>query len=224
MKKDLDAFMLRRGSLVLMWLLLAVTLAAPLADSYPHIGAAMALITLGSVVAGARLSANKKIIVRVVFPVSGLWILARLLEGFGDRPGVYNFLAHVFGLVLSMAILWAIFDLLDTSEVTTSVIAEAFITYLILAIAFSQLFWLLNELFPDAFNEKLPPTQNADFLYFSMITISGVGYGGISPVNPFVRLIAALESMIGIFYIAVVVARLVSSYRPSTNRPDSGSV
>ena len=31
--------------------------------------------------------------------------------------------------------------------------------------------------------------------------------------NPYVRLIAALENMIGIFYIAVIVARLVSSYR-----------
>jgi voltage-gated potassium channel len=47
-----------------------------------------------------------------------------------------------------------------------------------------------------------------------MITLSSVGYGGILPLNPYVRLIAALESLIGIFYIAVVVARLVSSYRP----------
>jgi hypothetical protein len=100
MQKQVDAFLLRRGSIVLMWLLIAVTVAAPVADSYPHIGAAMALVILGSVVAGAMLSANKKIIVRVVFPVSGLWILVRLLEGFGARPHFYNFLAHVFGLVL----------------------------------------------------------------------------------------------------------------------------
>ena len=55
--------------------------------------------------------------------------------------------------------------------------------------------------------------KSGTLLYFSMITLSSVGYGGIVPVNPYVRLTAALESMIGIFYIAVVVARLVSSYR-----------
>jgi hypothetical protein len=46
------------------------------------------------------------------------------------------------------------------------------------------------------------------------MTISGVGYGGILPINPYLRLIAALETMLGIFFVAVVVARLVSSYRP----------
>jgi hypothetical protein len=45
-----------------------------------------------------------------------------------------------------------------------------------------------------------------------MITLTSVGYGRIVPVNPYVRLVAAFESMIGIFFVAVVVARLVSSY------------
>jgi len=37
--------------------------------------------------------------------------------------------------------------------------------------------------------------------------------GGIAPLNPYVRIVAALESMSGILFVAVVVARLVSSYR-----------
>ena len=49
MRKQLDRFLLRRGSLVLMWLLIAETLASPVADRYPHIGAAMALIIVLSV-------------------------------------------------------------------------------------------------------------------------------------------------------------------------------
>jgi Ion channel len=66
-------------------------------------------------------------------------------------------------------------------------------------------------------------SQSSTLLYFSMITLSSVGYGGIVPVNPYVRFTAALESMIGIFYIAVVVARLVSSYRPARHRSDAES-
>jgi hypothetical protein len=64
------------------------------------------------------------------------------------------------------------------------------------------------------FNQLIPETQHGTFLYFSMMTISGVGYGGILPINPYLRLIAALETITGIFFVAVVVARLVSSYRP----------
>ena len=57
-----------------------------------------------------------------------------------------------------------------------------------------------------------------------MITLSSVGYGGIVPVNPYLRLICALESMAGIFYVAVVVARLVSSYRQPAGTHDQASI
>lgn len=49
-----------------------------------------------------------------------------------------------------------------------------------------------------------------------MITLSSVGCGGILPINPYLRMVAALESVVGIFYVAVVVARIVSSYRPNS--------
>jgi voltage-gated potassium channel len=204
-----------------MWLVIAETLASPLADRYPRIGAAMALIIVLGVLLGARLAVSKIIVIRVVLPLSGLWILARLAEGFSNGQSIYNLVSHSVGLMLSCAILWALFDRLNTSQVTSSVIAEAFISYLVIAIAFSQLYWILNELVVDSFNQKVTATQSAEFLYFSMITLTSVGYGGIIPVNPFVRLVAALESMTGIFYVAIVVARLVSAYRPLQVRADT---
>ena len=218
MPKQLDAFLLQRGSLVLMWLLIAETVASPVADRYPHIGAAMALIIMLSVLLGARLSVSRKIVIRVVLPLSGLWFLARLAEGLSNEQDIYNLVSHSVGLLLSCAVLWALFDRLHTSQVTSSVIAEAFISYLVIAVAFSQLYWILNELVVDSFNQKVTPTKSAEFLYFSMITLTSIGYGGIVPVNPFVRIIAALESMTGIFYVAIVVARLVSAYRPLQER------
>jgi Ion channel len=221
MRKRLEGFLIRRGPLVLMCLVVASILASPFADRYPHIGAALALALVFSVLLGARLAANRKIVTRGVLPLTGAWILARLMEGFSNGQYVYNMLAHVLGLVLSCAILWAIFDHFDRAEVTSGVIAEAFISYLVIATAFAQLFWLLNEVIADSFNEKLSQAHSTEFQYFSMITLSGVGYGGMLPVNPFVRLVAAFESMIGIFYVAIVVARLVSAYRPLGIRVNS---
>jgi hypothetical protein len=101
------------------------------------------------------------------------------------------------------------------------VIAEAFISYLIIAISFSQLYWILNGLVVNSFNQRVTAAQSAEFLYFSMITLTSMGYGGIVPVNPFVRIVAALESMTGIFYVAIVVARLVSAYRPLRGQADT---
>ena len=49
-------------------------------------------------------------------------------------------------------------------------------------------------------------------VYYSIVTLSTLGYGEIVPVNQVARNWAAMEAMIGQFYIAIVIARLVSMY------------
>jgi voltage-gated potassium channel Kch len=47
-------------------------------------------------------------------------------------------------------------------------------------------------------------------LYFSLTTLTTTGYGDIVAVDPFARSLANLESVIGQFYLAITVARLVT--------------
>ena len=46
--------------------------------------------------------------------------------------------------------------------------------------------------------------------YFSFVTLTTVGYGDISPVSPAARTLAWTEAVTGQFYLAVIVAGLVS--------------
>ncbi len=211
-------FLKNHRSESLMSAMVLLILAAPLGDSRPHIGGLIALLILLVMLAGASYLANRRIVRLAVLPTAIVWIAARALEAFGDSRHFYTHLAPVAGLALSCAALWAILNRLDSvPQVTTGMISEAFICYLILAIAFSQVYWILDYLFDHPFNQMIPASQTSTFLYFSMVSLSSVGFGGIAPVNPYVRLVAALESMTGIFYVAVVVARLVSSYRRDAN-------
>jgi hypothetical protein len=214
MRRSVKLALGRYRSEILMLAFVAEIVASPVADSHPLIGGLLALTVMALVFAGASYMANRKILMRVAVPVAGVWLIARLLEAFADDRHFYAHLAPIAGLVLSCSVLWAILDRFDrTSKITSSVISEAFTCYLVIATAFSQLYWVLNRLIANPFNQIVPEDRIGTLMYFSMITLSGVGYGGIIPINPYVRLIAALENMIGIFYIAVVVARLVSSYR-----------
>ena len=197
----------------------AQVLASPLADSHPRIGGVLAIVLLASLVAGASYMANRRIVHVVVIPIAAIWVLARTLEALGNSRHFYAHLSPIAGFALSCSILWAILDRFDSiPRVTSSVISEAFISYLVIAIAFSQLYWVLNRFIANPFNQVISISQSGTLLYFGMITLSGVGYGGIIPINPYVRLVAALENMVGIFYIAVIVARLVSSYRTRSHR------
>ena len=62
--------------------------------------------------------------------------------------------------------------------------------------------------------------------YFSFITLCTVGYGDITPVSKVAKMLAALEAMTGVLYVAVLIARLVginsSRRRNLRNRLASG--
>ncbi len=214
-----SGFFARHRIKIVMWSLVAEMLASPLADSRPRVGALLGFVVLLLVLAGVGHFANRLVVRRIVLPVAGIWMITRIIEAFGNPHEPYANLSPVVGLAFSCSILWAIFDHFHSDfHNPRNAIAEAFISYLIIATAYSQLYWMLNHFVDHAFNQTIPSTQAGTFLYFSMVTLTSVGYGGIAPLNPFVRIVAALESMSGIFFVAVVVARLVSTYRPKSAR------
>lgn len=211
----------RYRSEMLLAALVAAMLASPALDYHPRIGGVVACIQLLLLFAGARYLVSRQIVRKVAFPIGVVWLISRLAEAFGDPQHGYTHLSPLAGFALSCTILWALLSRFGSiSKVTSSVISEAIISYLVMAIAFSQLYWILDHYVSNAFNQTIPFNQSRTFLYFSMITLSGVGYGGILPINSYVRLVAAFENMTGVFYLAVVVARVVSSYRSRTPRSD----
>ena len=58
-----------------------------------------------------------------------------------------------------------------------------------------------------------PADRQTELLYFSLITLSTVGYGDIVPFSGTARIISALEGVTGVLYIATTVAFLVSRFR-----------
>jgi voltage-gated potassium channel Kch len=61
-------------------------------------------------------------------------------------------------------------------------------------------------------------------LYFSLVTLSTVGYGDVVPLGGEARMLAALEGVTGVLYIAITVAILVSRYRRgSSDQHDANS-
>ena len=58
------------------------------------------------------------------------------------------------------------------------------------------------------------------FLYFSLTTLTTVGYGDITPVNPFAQVWSTMEAVCGTLYMALLVARLVGLYQSQKAQPD----
>ena len=102
--------------------------------------------------------------------------------------------------------------------VTTHRIQAAVAAYLLIALAFALGYHLTSFFIPGAFTfpDKAPDISNPRFAfifnYFSLVTITTLGYGDIVPVNPFARTLAMMEALVGQLYPAILLARLVSLY------------
>ena len=61
------------------------------------------------------------------------------------------------------------------------------------------------------------------FLYYSMVTLTTVGYGDITPEQPVAQFLAYMEGIVGIFYTTILVASLIGVRLASMTAPGSES-
>jgi voltage-gated potassium channel len=104
------------------------------------------------------------------------------------------------------------------TELSSDSILGAICGYLFLGLGWAVLYSLLEHVQPGSFTlsealassgkESRPP---GDILtYYSLVTLTTVGYGDVVPATPISRTCAWMEASSGQFYVAVVVAGLIS--------------
>jgi hypothetical protein len=104
------------------------------------------------------------------------------------------------------------------AEVTIDSIFAAIVAYLLVALAFSAAYSALYAIAPASFSFPagiaIAESGAADLqtTYFSFVTIATLGYGDITPRLPFAQMLVVTEAMFGQFYVAVVIAWLVSMH------------
>ena len=94
-------------------------------------------------------------------------------------------------------------------------LAGAFCVYLLIGLIWALLYKLLLLFDLAAFSGNITAQEQEQFpdlLYFSFVTLASLGYGDVTPIGGLVRTFAYLEAVIGQFYLAVMVASLVSAY------------
>ena len=131
-------------------------------------------------------------------------------------------LLSVFSVVLSFVfdvfVVVVMFRRVFTrDEPNSETIFGALCIYLLLGFAFASLYGLVAATQPKAF--YLDPVRNLhavpdrfDFIYYSFATVTSLGAVGFTAVSGPARSLTAIEAIIGVLYLAVLIARLMSAY------------
>jgi|AMWB02.1.fsa_nt_gi hypothetical protein len=163
--------------------------------------------------------------VRRRWPLVLLWFAGTVMKAAALRnPGspLANMLEVSSDLVTTVLIVacaaMILRFVLASREVTVDTIFGAIVAYFLIAFTFSVIYQALAVVEPSSFSMPNSPdiagrnAPNIDFAYFSFVTIATLGYGDIVPRLPLAKILSILEAAVGQFYMAVVVAWLVSAY------------
>jgi voltage-gated potassium channel len=116
--------------------------------------------------------------------------------------------------------------ILRAPRVNSEVLCAGISGYLILGLIWIVAYMLAARLSPDAFAfSGGPPSHQVmegfTAFYFSFATLTTIGYGDISPVSNAARMLSVMEAVTGMFYITVLISRLVALHSSKPPHTDS---
>ncbi|UCD52404.1 MAG: two pore domain potassium channel family protein [Phycisphaerales bacterium] len=121
-------------------------------------------------------------------------------------------------LFLGYTIFLIVAALFRQRTITGDIICASLCAYLLLGMFWAHIYSLTEILLPGSFSRELNVSgaQSGYAFYHSFVTLSTLGYGDVTPLNPIARVFSYSEAIAGQIYLAVLVARLVGLHISQT--------
>lgn len=135
------------------------------------------------------------------------------------------FLPYIPPIQVMSAGMWVSFNMLSaywffyfvqrSTRVGNAQIFAAICVYILIALGYAAIYVQLQFQNPQAFTLNFDSDENlasgwATFVYFSFTTLTTVGFGDITPKSMLARYLTISEAVIGVFYVAILISRLIS--------------
>ena len=213
-----------RADLYLQLSLLLIILIYPMLDQSElwKLILLLVLIFVPVTLATVRLSRTRHWMWPSVVLMSGVYIVAAASTIFPYRALIamkWGMLTAFFGL----SVVGLFSSIRNARTVTNAHLYTAGSIYLLLGLMWFALYSAIDAVVPGAIlcSAAAATHRHSELLYFSLVTLTTIGYGDVVPLHREVRILAALEGVTGILYVAITVAILVSGYRWSNTSGNS---
>ena len=158
----------------------------------------------------------------VGWSLAGAALVERMLTLLWPTHALFQIASFFYLLFFSFVVWQELRAVIRQRTVTAETISMSISVYLLMGIAWGVLYVVIYLRHPGAFSF---PGSNASLtyeivfptlVYFSLTTLSTIGFGDITPVVIQARYAAVAEGITGQFYMAILVARLVGIYMSET--------
>ena len=158
--------------------------------------------------------------------LAGAAVMERVLTAHWPRPALYLTASICYFLFFGFVTWQELRAVLRQRTITAESISLSISIYLLMGITWGLLYVVIYHRHPHAFSFPSSTEQLTELnvfpilIYFSLTTLSTIGFGDITPVLMQARYAAVAEGITGQFYMAILVARLVGLYMSQSKSVD----
>ncbi|NDR55034.1 potassium channel family protein [Aliiruegeria sabulilitoris] len=145
-----------------------------------------------------------------------IWFSYSLLAVFGIRMS--GNLAYLTVILVLGALAVTFRILLREGRGNVETLLGAIFGYLLLGMAWAMLYVQIERNFPGSFAMPEGADIWSTMLYFSLVTLTTLGYGDILPNSSLAMMSAGFEAVVGVLYIAVMVGSIVGNLKAERRR------
>src|SRR5262245_16118439 len=164
-----------------------------------------------------------------------VWLVRQPEEQFSGLVESLYLLNLTIWLLFTTDIAIVVFrSIMSAKRIRANEIYGAIYVYVLIGVIFAELFQLLLAWNPGALffdpgrfagpltirNNSLLTRSFGYLIYYSFVTLGTVGYGDVTPASPAARSLSLIEAVVGIMYVATMIARFVSIQTNNESRND----
>ena len=215
------ALILRLRCLHLFAALLLLLVSVPFLEITPLGRTLLNVINVLILVVATAVMARSPIALVIAVLLAGSSIVFQGLGQFLDHPGHLlvsrGFAAGFYVVTVGYLLAYA----MRREVLTPDRLYGAAAAFLMLGILWMYFYSFMLVIYPGALaagGEAITQQKASELLYFSFTVLTSTGFGDIVPVHPVARMLCVLEQILGLLYIAILIARLAGTYPPVDRR------
>ena len=195
--------------------LLILILASPVVEMSGIGQLPLVLLTSLVLMAAVIVNAQRRVALVVALGLSVAWVILRGWNLVAFTPGRLIAANLLFMALMGFTLAVVFRRVMAAERVDSDVVCGGVAVYLMIGVIWAESYVVLEAGAPGSFASLETDITKGlgPFLYFSLTTLTTLGYGDIHPATPVAGIWSTLEAVTGVLYIAVFVARLVSLYR-----------
>jgi hypothetical protein len=142
-------------------------------------------------------------------------VILTLMTVISDSVFIEHALFLVFFIFCLVSLRLCLLEVVHGGEIDSNRLVGAACVYLLMGVCWGVLFYYVEVISPGSFNA--PPFGSReqsiqDFLYYSFVTLTTLGYGDMFPLGPVAQTLSYLEAVSGTIYLAILVGALVGAF------------